>query len=571
MKRLLILLILLALLALVMPVAGLSLTFQDSSEFGAYVICSTGGTGTCTYSQSSTGKNSYIRTFGSLDNTNFGYFYNTDPSPTTYAAVTLMEGSSSSGSAYNRVVLKDSTFTTTHDITLPQIAYPQRIEVIVASGAAKIYIDDKFYYTTGAIAQNPSYIGFGSKGGAGGTARGYWDDLVYGTTENREIVGSPEQGYYLKKDLTNPANNGFYSSNGTLVNNNNITTTWGVGDTNTSRNIIFKEWSGASNAWNYSTTVGTMAGSIAWPLQEAIFNNPSAPYGYYITTVQGSGVYSSVVPYIAGGGFVNFDSEAYGTGDTATMTWTVDAGSWDTVTYNYELRLQNALYGTVMDTWSVTSSTDSETYLWSDSDELGVYYATLWRINKATSAEEMMNGDTAELTGYVRFTGYTHDGEAEATLSGVNISIVQGSTVDNILSGFNGNYSSSATTAFGTGSILRLNVTKTGYRQYQWTFTPETAKTIALNFTLVPTTPTCSGVCLGGVVRDSAYGRPLDNVTVTAVNVTHSTSQSVTGNSVGYYIFQDTSGGPLVHGYCYNMSGSRTGYSHNHPLGVTCV
>jgi len=552
-------LILLALLALVMPVAGLSLTFQDASEFTNYVGAYTAGTASVTWNQNKTGGNSNI--LCTAASSSYSYMRNLDPLQTTYAAATIRGTIGGSGGSY--IELYDAANNLLDEsVIVPSLSSvtPARLEMKMVGSRAYYYKNGALFDVSPVLAQNPSYVNFGGQTGVGGGSSIYVDDFVYGATENRYIFGSPEQGYFLKKDLINPAASGLCFANGTIVSNYNITTTWGVGDTNTSRNIIFKEWSGASNAWTYTTTAGTMAGSIAWPLQEAIFNNPDAPYGYYITTVEGSGVYSSVIPYIAGGGFVNFDSEAYGTGDTATMTWTVDAGIWDTTTYNYELRLQNALYGTVMDTWSVTSSTGSETYLWSDSDELGVYYATLWRINKATSAEEMMNGDTAELTGYVRFTGYTHDAETASALSGVNISIVQGSTVDNILSGFDGNYTSSADTPFGTGAAVYINVTKSGYEQYVTSFTPIAAKTIHLNFTLLSSTPTYTGVGLGGVVRDTVYGRPIPSPTVAIANATHAESYSVTGNSVGYYVADEDDGIFFTVSRCYSVTGSKTGY-----------
>lgn len=565
MKRLL---ILLALLALVMPVAGLSLTFQDSSEFGAYVTCtSTGGSGDdyCAWVQSATGGNSYIHT-RAKGPAQSSVIRNIDPQATTYAAATYITGTTT---LWDRgyIRLYDSSLAVLYSYEFTCVAN-DRMEVKMVGGSARIYKNGVLVAASGALAQNPSYVGFGMYviGSSGFAYSLYLDDFVYGTTENREITGSPEQGYYLKKDLTNPAASGFYDSGDNLISSNNMTTTWGVGDTNTSRTIILKEWSGASNAWTYTTTAGTMAGSIAWPLQEAIFNNPDAPYGYYITTVQGSGVYSSVIPYIAGGGFVNFDSEAYGTGDTAIMTWTVDAGSWDTTTYNYELRVQNALYGTVKDTWSVTSSTGSETVVWDDTDELGVYYVTLWRINKATSVEEMMNGDTCELTGYVRFTGYTHDGEAESALAGVNISITQGSTVNNILSGFDGNYTSSATSPFGTGAAVYINVTKSGYEQYVTSFVPMSAKTIHLNFTMRNLTLTYTGMELDGIMRDDIYGRPISDYNVSVTNSTFGESYTTMGNTVGFFMIDETDGVYLAANRCYKVEVNKTGYASNSTL-----
>jgi hypothetical protein len=563
MKRLLFLVVLVLMLAV--PVAGLSLTFQDTGEFSSYI--GVGGTKTPYWYESPTGGNNYIVLPAGGGSS---YVQNVDPQQTTYAAFTtpmiLPARCNYYDTTHFGIYLLDAGGATLYSYVIEYgpygTTYNKRWEVKMSGGTARIYCDGVLMATSGALAQNPSYVrvyGFGSSCGGGSGITIYVDDFVYGASENKVILGSPEQGYFIKKDMINPAASGFCFPNGTIISNYNMTTTWGFGDSNASQTVILKEWSSGYTAATKATTAGTQAGSISWPIYDDIINDPTMPYGYYITTIAGSGTQSTVIPYIATGATVAFDKASYSRGDTAVVSWSVDGGGyWDIATYSYRLDTLD-VYGNVVDSQAVTAQAGSKSVAFTTSDSLGVYYAVLIATPISGGDDIWMNFDTCELTGYLVFTGNVYDAETAAVIPVANVSIVQGTTAYNKVTSADGNYTTDA--AFYSGTTTLINVTATGYQQYTDSFIPLDAKTIGLNFTLLSLTPAHNGIALGGIARDTVYGRPISLPTVTAANATHAESYSVTGNTVGYYQIDQDDGVTLTADRCYTVTGSKTGYS----------
>jgi len=540
MKRLLLVAVLVLLFS--MPASGLHLDFQDSGEFVSYVTCAPFAT--CTWVHSTNGGNNYISTF----TTSAGGVMNTDPLPMTYSAATISPGLSSFG-----VVLYDGSMNTLYSCNVGATA--GRFEMKMVGGKAYIYRNSNLIAVSGALAQNPSYVSWGGFNSVTSTV----DDIIWGSSENRYIFGSPEQGYLIKKDMINPAASGFCFPNGTIISNYNMTTTWGFGDSNESQTVILKEWSSGYTAATYATPAGSQAGSINWAIYDDIINDPTMPYGYYITTIAGSGTQSTVIPYVAMGATVAFDKASYSRGDTASVSWSVDGGGyWNTATYAYRLDMMD-VYGNVISTHPVTAQAGSTTVTFADSDATGVYYAILIATPLAGGSGIWMNFDTAELTGYLVFTGSVYDAETAAVIPVANVSIVQGSVAYNKVTSADGNYTTNV--AFYSGTTTTVNITASGYQRYADTFTPLAAKTIGLNFTLMNLTPTHTGIAIGGVVRDTVYGRPISLPTVSAANATFAESYSVIGNSVGYYQIDESDGAFLTSGRCYTVTGSKTGYS----------
>lgn len=544
------LLLILALLV-VAPVAALSLTFQDSSEFGAYIV-STGGTPSWT--QSATGGNSYVSIpTGSGIRT-------ADASQTTYIAFTILGRNNNPPT----VTLLNSGGGTLAAIDLPATASASgRYEIEITGGRAYLYWQDILVSVSAPIAQNPSYVSFSAQYAVSGYQL---DDLVYGASENRNIFGSPEQGYFIKKDMVNPAASGFCFPNGTIISNYNMTTTWGFGNSNASQTVILKEWSSGYTAATYATPAGSQAGSINWAIYDDIINDPTMPYGYYITTVAGSGTQSAVIPYVAYGATVNFDRSTYARGDTATIAWAVHSGGyWDAATYGYRIDVMD-VYGNVIETTPVTMQSGGTTATFTTTDPLGVYYAVLIATPTAGGDDIWMNYDTAELTGYLVLTGVVHDGPTALPIPIANVSIGQDATWFNYTTSA-GNYTTNV--ALYSGTITRINITAPGYRQYINSFTPLEAKTIELNFTLVPISPAITGLGIGGVVRDSVYGRPVPLTAISITNTTFSESYPNAANSVGYYEVDETDGAYLTVGRCYSIAGTKSGYTSQAYL--TCV
>jgi len=549
MKRLLFLVMVLMVVA---PVAGLSLTFQDTSEFGAHIQCikyspGSASIGTCAWVQNKTGGNSYVSSTRVVYD---ALVVNADPLPMTYAAFTKPD----TGGV--NVVMYDGSLNQIGSFGLATSRPNSRIEIKVVGGSARAYINGASTSAPAVVlAQNPSYVGTY----VGGVS--YTDDFVYGTTENRYIFGSPEQGFFLKKDMINPATSGLFYANGTLLSSCNMTTTWGFGDSNASQTVQLKDYAG-NVYWTYDTPAGSQAGSIAWPLQDAIFDS-GAPYGFYVTTVAGSGKYSSVIPYIGSGAGVAFDRDTYARGDTAIVTYSVDAGYWDIVTYAYRLDTLD-VYGNVVDSQVVTTQSGSKSVTFTSSDPLGIYYATLIATPTSGGSDVWLDFDSTELTGYLILTGNVFDAETEAYIPVANVSIKQGTIAYNKVTSADGNYTTN--TMFYSGTLTEINVTAIGYYQYAYSFTPLDSKTITVNFTLQSLTPSHDGIAIGGVVRDTVYGRPISLPTVTATNATYAESYSVNGNGVGYYQIDESDSAFLTKDRCYTVTGSKIGYGSQNYL-----
>lgn len=542
----------LVLFVMIVPASAfLHLDYQNSGDATNMACVGVG----CFWYESPNGGNSYMKTLGNGGTTN------KVGSQFTYAAITDI------GTTTPCLNLRDSTYALQYSQCMPA-STGKRVEVKMVGGTANIYIDGAFYTQSPApLVQNPSYFDYVNGLPPGGMLA---DDLIIGNEEKKQIFGMPERGCVIIKDLVNPAASCFAYPNHTCISNYNMTTTWGIGGTNASQTIILKELSSGHISGTYNTTAGKQAGSIAWPIYDDIINDPLSPYGYYITTIEGTtaGDYSDVIPYIADGATVAFNYDSYSRGDTAIVTYSIDSGGyWDTTKYLYRIDLMN-LFGETVGTQSVTTQVGSKSFQFTESDPLGVYLAVLIAEPIAGGGDIWMNFDTTDLTGYLVLEGYPNDAQTGLPIPVANISINQGSVAYNKVTSVNGNYTTNA--AFYSGAVTQVNVTSPGYRQYTNAFTPLEGKTIHLNFTLVPDSPTVSGIGIGGVMRDSTYGRPIPSKNVTILNSTFSESYPVTGNSVGYYLADETDGIHFANGRCYTVIGSGAGYT-NSPAYFVCV
>jgi len=190
------LLLLIAILMLVASVSGTSLTFQNPTDFSAQVTCT--GTGACSWTHHATGGNNYVTATGTM------YVISQTALPMTYSAATISGCSAATG-----VKLFDGALANLY--TSPNAAGCGRYEMKIVAGTATIYKNGTLLYTSGALGANPSYVGWGVNNiGV--------DDVIWGSTESKYIFGVPENGYFLMKDILNPASSGFYRVNATLAN-----------------------------------------------------------------------------------------------------------------------------------------------------------------------------------------------------------------------------------------------------------------------------------------------------------------------------------------------------------------
>jgi len=551
-------------------VQGLSIDFQNPVDFSAQTgiypsaACPAGGG----YIQNSTGGNSYVTVVAYTPGCvcgQIGYLRSQTPLVMTYAAGTHITGSGSWGNLGPYIIFGDSVGTiTSQSAPLGVLPANSRVEIFMIGGDAHIFVNGVDTVTDPGISPNPYYIGFGPDYSVGGCSYGgaaSWDDIIWGSTESKYIFGMPETGYFLQKDILNPAASGFYRVNQTdpngtptLIYSYSMPSTFGKGNGN--NETVYLNNYGGGNYQTYYT--GTMyAGNIAWNLTD--FFASTAPYGLYVTTIPGSVTYSDRIPYIGSGASINFDKNSYAIGETAIATVIVSDLYYDLATYSYHVVIQD-IYGTkVYDepiSFSIPPHTGTASYTWLDTDGEGLYYGLIYAKRLSDNEEILMNLDTAELSSTLVVNGYVFDATTAGTIPNTTVTITQGVTTNGVVSGFDGNYTSTSN-AFVANSPTTLVANKTGYETYQHVFTPLYAGAIQINLTLMPTNPTHTGIALGGIARSPPYNRTINSATVT-INKTGIGNYIATTNSVGYYIQNG-----MPNGTIWDIWGSKTGFSNS--------
>jgi hypothetical protein len=571
MKRLLVALVVIA--ALVWGAGAVSLNFQDPEDFG-YVIGKNlrNSGGSLTEVRSTIGGNNYV-TVSAGNDVAYGMMLAT-PEQTTYAAATLMY---QGYSIFNRVriSLLDSSQNSLYSYNCyASTVYPGycaqsgRFEVVISGGSVYIYQDGLLINTPTAIASNPYYVAFGVNDASIGGSSRMWDDYVYGGVENRYIFGNPEtSGYTLQKDLVNPAATGFFNATtGIVISSTAMPSQWGRSNITYAGNesIVLRNYDTKTiYLTNYTNTAA--AGFVNWDL--AAFFSSTAPYGYYEVTIPGSISASEPIFYLGGGATVTLDADEYSKGDVAVSTYTVADDYWEPGTYSYRLDMISGTTGDTVDSQEVTTQTGSKTITFQTEDGVGVYYSVLIRVS-GTGTEGWMNFDYAELNSYVTFIGYVND-ETGTVLSGANVNITQNSIIRDSTTITDGNYTA---TGLYSGATTTFNVTKTGYIQYYASLIPLAAKTVPLNFTLVDSTPTYTGLGIGGVARDGiltgsaitfGYGRPIPDATIYLVNASNGESYTKTTNNAGYYLCDEGASCFLTTKRPYDVWGEKARYDNS--------
>jgi hypothetical protein len=487
-----------------------------------------------------------------------GGIKNLNPLQTTYSAV------SSSVSTNNYyVLLLDTNMNTivgygyggSGDSALPNTRY----EIIIRGGYAYLYTNGAQVYNGGnqSISLNPSYIYFGSVNS--GTHK--FDDFVYGDSENLYVVTQPSYtGYKLVKDFITPASSGLRYNNDTVVSSTNMYYRVARGNTTipapTLENktiVLMNIDTGDTYATQYTGTAYIKDGT--WNVYDALFNT-SAPYGRYYTTVTGTGAVSEEIWYLGSGATISFDKDDYSGEDTATLTYSVLGAYWDTSTYDYAIDIVSGTTGATTQSTAISASSGTQTYTFTATDPLGVYYGIVKATKRSDGSVIWMNYDYAELTSYVTIEGYVNDAETGLPISGANINITQSSIINNLTTITDGNYSA---TNYLSGAAITINATAPLHRKYTFTFTPLIAKTYNINLSLVNLTPVVSPLGILGVVRDTAYGQPIPAAIVDGVNAT----AQVTNTSIPITGFYRLNSGTLLNESDYDVHGSKAGYSNS--------
>ena len=429
-----------------------------------------------------------------------------------------------------------------------------RWEMQMVGGEAYFYGNGFKCANSTPLSVNPSFLNISDAYGDGSTST--IDDYVIGETENKYVFGNPEEGKFkLVKDMVTPASTGFAFINGTIVNSNNMTSSWSRSNlTYLGNQTVVLENLDTGVIYGTVYTGVKNTGTIAWPLADVIFNS-GAPYGRYVVTIPGSGAVSEEIWYLGSGATISFDKDAYSGQDTATLTYSVLGAYWDTSTYSYSIDVVSGTTGATLHSEAISASSGTSSYTFASTDPLGVYYGIVKATKHSDGSVIWMNYDYSELTSYVTITGYVNDAETGLPISGAKVNITQSSIKNNLTTIADGNYSA---TYYLSGAPITIDATEATHRQYLFTFTPLIAKTIAINISLINNTPVVNQLGIGGIAHDSAYGQPLSGVAVVGVNL----SATVTNTSTftGYYLL---GAGDLLNQSYYNTSGSKAGYSNS--------
>jgi len=530
-------------------VQGTSLTFQNYYDFAAQIQSTVGQP--YVWVQNASGGNSYI------GDAAFGNFMLSYPLSMKYAAITTPTAYADTG-----VSLYDDSLNLLHHFHFTTSDY-QRVEIKMIGGAAYIFVNGVEQDHSGAIA-DPSYVLWAPRTG---------DDAIWGSSyplsdssPDKYIFGGPENGYFLLKDMLNPATSGFYRANltdplgaPTLISATGMTTTFGKGS-GTAETLSLTDFGGA--AYQSVSTGTAYAGNTTWDLTS--FFAASPPYGLYAVSIpSGSYKFSERIPYISSGASIEFDALNYTTGDTATMDYEISDGYYDTGTYSYHVSIINSqgseIYDQPATLTAVSPYTGSDSYVWADSDITGQHYGVIWAHRLSDGEEFAMNYDICNLTSTSNSTstftihGYVKDAETTNIIDDANIVVTQGSTVDINMTDVTGYYSTIST--LYSNATTTIYASSTGYDSYSHTFSPPDGITdIPLNITLLSSTPTYTGLALGGIVRKPPFNITVDDASVVIQNGSYG-SYSVTTNSAGYYI-KNT----LPNNYLWDVWGNKSGY-----------
>jgi len=536
---------------MVVGVQGLALDFQNPSDFSAQISCIGGGA--CSWFENASGGNSYVKTDPSAT------IISQSALPMTYSAATILD----CGGGGAHAILFDTVGAPM--VSLSPFTSEGRAEVKVVGGVATLYVDGVSVATSGALAQNPSYISWSAVKLAGDNL-GEIDDVIWGDTTPRYIFGMPEPGYFLQKDILNPAASGFYRVNQTdpngtptLITSNTFPSTFGK-NSGDNESVILTSPTGGDQLQYYTGTA--YAGQIYWNLTQ-FFASSTANYGLYQTeiAVQNNSpgfATSDWIPYIGSGANIQFDKNSYAVGETATLTVTVSDSYYTAVTSPH-VKIQD-IYGTeVQDDTAIVFTQKingdwegTSTYTWTSSDAEGVYFGLIYATYGGSSV--LMNYDTADLTSNLIIDGYVKDAETTNVIAGASVNVTQGVTTDALTSAADGNYST--VSSFSANAPTTIVASAAGYDTYSTTFTPLLAGEIEINITLMPTTPAFSGIALGGIVRTPPYNRTVDSATVTINNGSY--HYTATTNSAGYYIINT-----LPNNILFDVWGSKTGFANS--------
>ncbi len=455
-----------------------------------------------------------------------------------------------------------------------------RMEAVRSGSTIYTYWDGTLNTTTLSVSTAPIYaFGFGRTKAVGGTQ--YFDDLSFGNSfSTTGLVSVMPHSWYIKSDMVDPSNFAMIDNLGNQVYSDHFDVQWSLGayadgwqatqnPPDTRYKITIAAPDGSTQVYNQYIKIsdyGAATGIVSIPMNNTYIGNYPLQYGlYWVTLYDGSAVKSQDYFYVLGtGASITMDKSAYTAGSTATATYSISSGYYDTATYNYEIKILDA-YGNTLKTNTISGQygttafqLDSATY------PNGAYYAEIIAVQKSDNKEIAMNYAVFEVTSYVTVSGYVVD-QNNNPISGATVNITQATSTLATTTSATGNYSS----ANNWLANIEMNMTTTmsGYEPDINKWTPLGSGDYAINVTLLSVNRTCSGICIDGVTRSRGTNTTIPSAnTYLIANVSRTGYQTGTSNGAGYYQFAG-----LTNNTVYDVWSQKTGFSNSSVAQVTAV
>ena len=540
MKRLV---LLLCLCLLVVPVLGARANFQnyDTSYFKGTADSPSLPS---LYTDPTTGETVY------------GYNVRNDMTPTSNISFAYLAFDVTGGTNGWNFITSDSSGHVISDLSGYMTGKTGRIEMKIIGGTPTLFQDGTQFATAPIISINPSYFQILNYKN--------YDNIVYGESDHH-IVGALPTNWTIQRDLINPSATGVYAWSGTAWVAKNSYFFYLDADKEglTPENVVIKDF--ATGTAVNTTPVTAVRNQIQYNVANFL-NTPTSlgttlPDGMYTVSFDTAPAIYDTFWVISSGASLAWGQSVYSQGSTAPITYSIAGGGyWDTSTYSYSM-VTKSIYGTVMNTQTISAQTGTISVPVTTAYTPGVYYAEIVATKISDGTTNVMNIAYMSVTTYIPMTGFVMNEETGATISAANLNVTQGLQYQSVTSGYNGNWSSN--NGWVSGSAITINTTASGFKQNIHTFTPLTSSAVALNISMAPTTSAYSGVSIGGVVTDSQYGNPIVGATY---HVQNSTEYMATTNIAG---FARVDG--LVNGNLYSVWSSKTGYGNSSVTQIVAV
>jgi hypothetical protein len=472
-------------------------------------------------------------------------------------------------SGMTAVALYDSTHT-----SLETIMYTpggagghwHRIEILIVGGTPMLY-DNGVWKVNGALLGiNPSYFTIYRDGG-GFSVSTFADNIVYGESDHH-VIGALPVNWSILRDFSG-------TSTGTYAWNPN-TNVWVLKNSYNfyvdadvdSQDGIDTETLQIANMATGVVVNSTVIDSTI-PYHRIAYNVtafsllPSVLDGQYSVGYSGSTV-KDYFWVISTGGRISMDHTTYNIGDTGTLSWYLSAP--DTTNWAYTYQFVDVYGNTKASGPTATSDTDTSgtkpiTFS-SGTFSQGVLYAEMIATGKAgtpySGQVKYLAYEALTINDYLGFYGHVYDGNSTALLSGAKVNFTQLGTSQIQTTAADGNYS---LTGLNTGGLVTINVSKSGYRTYNYNFTPLATGNKSLDLAIYPTAPLESGSAIGGIARDTTYGNLIAGATVYVWNASTYEFKTTTTNSRGGYLCDNGALCYLTSSRVYDVQGNKTGYT----------